>query len=174
MPTHELPTLESALDFDANDLAANREGSMTQRQRDWQLRKGMRTIWWVLLLVLVVDAYFVFRIVGALNRIGSSQSPEVWLFGILADAAIVVLSIVFVVNMRKKLRADLQQGEVKVVRGTIKLRRFPYGFSIGGLPFSLRDNRALSVFRDGEHYRIYYAPHSKTVLSAEVDDGAAR
>jgi hypothetical protein len=63
-------------------------------------------------------------------------------------------------------------GDVSKIEGHAALVRVPggeedrYYLQIGQLKFEVKFEQ-LRTFHDGEHYRVYYAPNSRTLLSAE-------
>src|SRR5262249_36406955 len=70
------------------------------------------------------------------------------------------------------LRRDLLSGKAGAVEGRIALdvaarkEGAYYRVAVANQTFGVRKNVFLA-FKNGDPYRIYYAPHSKTLLSAE-------
>ena len=72
-----------------------------------------------------------------------------------------------------KFTADIRKGEVDVAEGRVILDVIGQGNS--GNAYSARiENVTFAInkpiflaFKNGDPYRIYYAPHSKTILSPE-------
>jgi hypothetical protein len=161
--------LMAAIGFTEEDLQANREGYLTKKQR--RELNDDRTLWKIFfaltiptfligtLWVILDGIYFKYTII---NRI--EMMSLLWVF---------VLGIGFYIWRKiKKYNLDLHKGDVQAVQGIVQLgeggnsgvRR--YYCYIQGISWSINLFTHAS-FKAGDPYAIYYAPHSKTLLSTE-------
>jgi hypothetical protein len=153
--------LASALNFTEEELAANRDRYMTKAQRVRLRREFMRyrvglaltvgAIWSLIWAWLWLNArdnqnmYLLINVVGVIPLVGNAFSS--W----------------------RSVKLDLLKGDVAMEAGHIGLQFIGRGISaltIQQVIFSM-SSEVLSAFRDGARYRIYYAPHTKHILSAE-------
>jgi hypothetical protein len=148
--------LIGVLDFSVSDLYANRQGSLTKRQRAQLEHQRTREIeWWAVGLVVLLVS------------------------GIMLEARLMVLTFgatsLISIMLAVWIRCDEDlQGRVQVVSGRL-------GFKAAvGLPFHpqyhlLIDSEDFLVSRQvkqgfdmEQRYRLYYTPGTRTILSAEV------
>jgi hypothetical protein len=160
-------TLMQGVGFTQDDLEANREGRMTggQRIRLMNLQKG-RIPWSALLKgpALVV----ILSLGGAL--ITRSEYPNPFL-GLLVTGGIYFgfMFLIWLSEYRRMshFRHDLADNQISEVEGRIQLlAKNTYAASMEGIRFSL-EKPAFLAFKNGDPYRLYYTPRSKTLLSAE-------
>lgn len=148
--------LIGGLDFSLSDLDANRRGELTSRQRAHLEHRRLREMELCTLgLILLILAGILF---------------ELRLMLVVFGAACLV-SIMLAVGMRYE--EDLR-GRVQVVSGR------PTFKPAVALPLHPRDHLLIDsqefsvsqhikqAFDTGHHYRLYFAPGSRTILSAEV------
>lgn len=151
-------TLMRALSYDEDDLAANANGAWSERQIA-KMRRERRDLL-VELAILTVPPI----LLGAFLARASSIAP----FGVLIGFALVLL--VYATNFYRLTR-DLR-GTVRAVEGRIQLDVIPrrkraiYTARINGVKFKIKKAAFLS-FKNGDPYRVYYAPHRKQIASAE-------
>jgi hypothetical protein len=158
-----------AIGFTEQDLAANREGYMTKSQR--ALLDRERKLWRsdmqiamaslpIAVVLTIWDGY----------RIGDTLSSRI---GILIFFTVIIG--LWYVDVRRRWRwfdGDLYKGEVVFTDGKVGLRTYRqkngriYLVKVSKLQFSVQ-KQAYHAFREGDPYRIYYAPRSKRLLSAE-------
>ncbi|MDZ4769465.1 MAG: hypothetical protein SGJ24_10075 [Chloroflexota bacterium] len=163
----ERPTLDTALKFTADDLARNRAGrlsdSQTARlQMTWRL---MRTVVIVGLLAVGLFAT-VFLYFG-----GETGNLSLTIVGVgltLLNAAIMGVGA----NRYLRIQRDLREGVVGVLEGTlrhtIRINRSAktYILDVGGERLVVpRD--LFNAFEEGAPYRLYRAPYTKILFSAE-------
>lgn len=161
--------LKTAFYFDQHDLEANRVGKLT----DWQLNRlkaDLRRAT-AALAILLFGALVVFG--GGASIYTSGGQPS----GLLT-AAFVMLVVVGILALyywfrNQRASADLREQKVSVVEGRVELRAVSSGESstaysvrIGEVQFPLKKQEFLA-FKNGDPYRVYYAPNSKKLLSAE-------
>ena len=144
------PALSFGLNFDSQDLIANQEGRMTSRQvlllRDKRRKHSM-------------PPSLVGRIMGGMFYVIYGVTPQG--------------------HQWNQVGADItatmthhQRGHVSLPKlSSHKQKSIPhtiYQISINHQSCKV-DRRALRSFRHHEKYTVYYAPHSKHALSAEVN-----
>ncbi len=162
--------LARALNFIEEDVSANREGRMTVMQYA-KLRHYIKD---ELKWSIVGIPFFV----GLILLLGFSLSTgrgvvdfAAGVIYLLAFLAAVVL-VRLVLSIRRGYLADLNEGRIKAVQGKVTINRTEDGSRIlipiedGCIGFNI-SREAASVFREGEVYRIYYAPRCHYLLSAE-------
>lgn len=159
--------LTAALGFTADDLAANREGRLSETQRD-RLQRAYRRLFWIGIGGIIVIG------LGAAVLIFIAQqnnSSILFLIGVvltIVNAAIVGL----LVQNRLRSQSDRSQ-PVRVQEGIIHrtLRisgRTPtYILRIGGEQVIV-NKPAFNAFIEGAVYRLYRTAGSKALLSAEL------
>jgi hypothetical protein len=164
--------LMDALDFDADDLAANRAGELSPRQRlrlthqrrlqGWLLTLGLAMTLIALVLVLRVrlGGALVFWVGGAVTLWALGFGPAQSLFRWLG------------------YDRDVKRGVVRSAEGRLTLsvkpgRRASQTLTIGGQSWELGPlpKRVFQAFEHGAAYRLYYAAGSRTILSAEAGQG---
>lgn len=161
--------LAKALKFTHDDLRANREGYMTQEQRKQLRRSGINVYLPAVVGAVILSIAFLFLLTLFLN--GQYHNQLLLLLGILG---LMILWLVrFAYLQWRKLKADLEKGDVKKVAGRVRFNIFQIGNRIYNRTVRIERERfhvstpVLLAFKNGERYRVYYAPNTKTPLSAE-------
>jgi hypothetical protein len=161
--------LMAYLQFTEADLETNRDGQYGQEQIG---RLRAKSALWLaltigpLLLVLVVVGYGVYFF-----KDGQSTILRLTL-NMFCNISIALLGVVLTLFSLRKYRAyaaDLWTENIEAVQGRVKLEIQDIGnckLSINDLEFGITQ-AALLAFKNGDPYCLYYAPHSKTLLSAE-------
>jgi hypothetical protein len=168
--------LMQAIGFSEEDLEANREGHITKRQR---VRLNAKRTSWGLRSALAVGI-MLFLCASAIidgNRIGDTVESRV---AIIALICIIGGTAIIYTRLRGGyFNSDLRKGDVHIIEDRVVLdvssqgnRGDSYSVRIDETTFAVNKPIFLA-FKNGDPYRIYYAPHSKTILSAEWlrDDG---
>lgn len=166
--------LSKALHFFERDLAANQRGVMS----DYQLGRLRSRVWTAAALTIpfiILGAVVAVMQYQSMSRFGAQPSA---IFGTTALVLVVIWGIaggLFWLFTGGVLR-DLREQRVAQVSGRVSLdmsrytflTRLPqtYSIMIEGKRFEIT-REALLTFKNGDPYTIYYAPHSKTVLSAD-------
>lgn len=153
--------LNGTLGFTNEDLAANRGGHITDRQ---QARLNRDCDKWKLLIGISVFTC----LLGFVLFIQRNTVTSVFLWVVAS------ITIVYMWLNIQKLQHDLRDKQTHVIEGQIKVGQIAfraqgspgYYLKIEGMSWRIRKSPFLA-FADGELYAIYYAPHSKTILSAE-------
>ena len=147
--------LMRALNFTEDDLTLNAAGQLSAAQIN--RLKTQRTTTATVAVALSV-------IVGALYA--RSLAPLVMMVLIFVLFT-VVTGIIPAVQMTRDLQAGVQVAEGRVELDTIPRRkRTVYLVKLDGQKFKVQKMTFLA-FKNGDPYRIYYAPHSRTILAAE-------
>jgi len=156
-------SLQEALGFTLDDLQANREGRMTHQQRlPLESRRNTWTGWRVLIftLCIVLGAVFVANQMTAF-AIGTG-----------------VFSLLFYAFSRWQMSpyvSDLREGSVKAAEGRVKLdihhhdkvgNREDFIVSMMNKRFYVK-RHVFDAFENANAYRVYFAPKSQILLSAE-------
>jgi hypothetical protein len=167
--------LQLALCFTHEDLKANREGYMTFEQRRY-LRERQ---WWKTLYGLAFLAFLSFLVHVALNY--STQStiicmpPLYILYGVCGIIGIIV-GIAAIFAYQSLTKKDTFKGLVSAASGKVVKKKYPqefmkttrwtYVIEVGGQILRV-SAREFDAFDESPEYRIYYAPNTRTLLSAE-------
>jgi hypothetical protein len=78
---------------------------------------------------------------------------------------------IYIARQYRATRADLDAGKVQMVAGRVQLLdvgRGNYRLEVGNRSFNL-NKKVYSTLVNERHYRIYYTPRLKTILSAEPE-----
>lgn len=166
-------SLMHGLNFSAEDLAANRDGYMTFEQRARLRRRAMLDAGSYLAFACLVGLFFFMMLSVAFS---DNVPSSLILGGLLTLTGMFGLGTVIVFGAMahrwRLYRADLYKGDVSTTAGSVSLdiqdwgRRASYKVRVERLTFDV-SKKALLAFKNGERYRVYYAPNSKTLLSAE-------
>jgi hypothetical protein len=167
--------LLTALGFDIHDLAANRQGRLTDAQRrrltrerrGHQVASGLVTglgVFMAALLTWVLFGHHDDDSMGA--RLAGSAWPAI---GMAAS----VVTIVAMSRERVRATAALRApAPVEHITGPVMLLPHDDGDQIGTLAQSLAVTRSgLKAFEPDRTYVVYYVPEPPLVLSAEPDLG---
>ncbi|MBK8029120.1 MAG: hypothetical protein J0M07_23545 [Anaerolineae bacterium] len=154
--------LAAALKFTDDDLAMNAAGRLSKTQVAALHRR--RTIGAVMIGGLCVTVAF-FLLIGT---VGATAS-----LGPILLAMLVFMAFALAVGALPAVRItrDLKMG-VQVAEGRVELDTTPaqnsasYRVKVDGRKFNVQ-KRAFLAFKNGDPYRIYYAPNTKMILSAE-------
>lgn len=166
--------LTEALGFGAEELAANREGYMTKRQRV-MLSQG-RGLWrWLYIAILILTPIAFMVIIWDGYRIGDTPSSR---FGIICFASLLAsISFVYAYLKWRNLNHDLLKGNVESIEGNARLESYrardgmKYFVKLGNNKFKIGRN-AFQEFTNDQKYRVYYSPHSRKIISAEEINGS--
>lgn len=160
----------SGLKFNEDDLAANREGYMSQAQRE-RMRSD-RASWFLgtMLSLLAWPGASYIAIADGI-RIHDTFNSRM---GILALITALSLSAAaYCWQQKRHYDADLYKSHVEVAEGRIRLdiisqgkSGVAYTFDVADAHFEVSKNVFLA-FKNGDPYAVYYAPHTHTLLSAE-------
>ncbi|MBN1963802.1 MAG: hypothetical protein JW910_04090 [Anaerolineae bacterium] len=174
------PALARALGFTAHDLAANRDGYMSEAQRA-TLRRKRRDF-----VLEGIGGFVVFGLLGLViivAGLAAASEQREPLLGLLLVGAFVTLSLfVFWTPTRDTLRQarerwhdfqmDLDKRDVGRVSGTVRLeiehqgRYTGFKLFIEGYEFAV-SSEVLLAFKNGEPYHVYFAPLTLILLAAE-------
>ena len=144
------PALSFGLNFDSNDLRANRDGRISSRQVRLLRNKRRQSL---------PPPSLLSRIRGSLLYLvyGVTSQRHQW--------NLVGADITATIAHQQRGRVILPKPMSPVYKG---LPHRMYRMLVGRQPVQV-DRRALKSFRNHEPYTIYYAPKSKYALSAELD-----
>jgi hypothetical protein len=161
------PSLAEVLRFSPDDLNANRAGLLADGQRDRLLRQWTVTrVPFIIALIVIGLLATVFLFFG-----GESDSPVLNVIGVgltLVNAAIVGLAA----NTWLRTRRDVRDGRVQTLEGelrhTIRINRRVrvYMLDIAGERLAV-PRPVFNAFEEGVRYRLYRAPFTGLLLSAE-------
>ncbi|MBA3870652.1 MAG: hypothetical protein ABI970_19115 [Chloroflexota bacterium] len=144
--------LSTALGFSAADLNANRLGVLSPYQREKLSTQRLHTLGWsaLLILLLLVGGYFL---------------QAEFIFVVFCGACL----ITFMIATWQRIQEDLD-GHVQVITGQLTQRTLPlgrYAADVNGQTFNL-PKHLTNAFNTTTHYRLYYTPGTRTILSAEI------
>lgn len=165
--------LQEALDFNAEDLEANRTLQLSGRQRNGLIAG-------VLGLTVLLVALLVFPIVmfvgfvwseGGFGAVSSSDLLPFLCFGGIMLGVVAVIFWSILSGVREALAGTVESvtghlQERTEVRGSGKSRHTYYYYVIDGQKFQVTP-AAHKASIEGMRYRLFYLPRSKKVMSAE-------
>lgn len=155
--------LMAALDFTEADLAANETGEYSRRQIDALKRRRVLSGVAFTSAGAVVSALAL--LIGMVAASGSGAMLAVFI------AALLALTVIVTVINALRVTRDLRDG-ARVVEGRVELATNQgeqanyYFVNVERVKFRVKKSVFLA-FKNGDPYRLYYAPHSKSILSAE-------
>jgi hypothetical protein len=162
--------LIKAIGFTYADLDANRDGYMSKKQRA-ALSKERRFLFNT--VAIIVGGTVILHLVVLLLNMMEGGEISYGLLGLVLIFLIPVFGALFTWFQRNRLNADLYKGSVYVVEGLISLHITDYGKKATFYYIYVQEEKfqlekpVFDAFINGEPYAVYYAPHSKTILSAE-------
>jgi hypothetical protein len=167
---HIDPDLAVGLNFDADDLVANRAGKMSNEQ-ERRLRDVMTKT--AAPLVITVPALCLWMSLGMtlLNQSGIQRqtgNQPILMIGIGFLTLVPLIFTILVINRLRLLISDSNKMVVESLSGKVFLDPNPrrYSLVIEGINFQLSRD-AFIRFKSHEYYTVYYTPNSRVVLSAE-------
>ncbi len=162
--------LMGAIGFTEEELEANREGYMSKRQRSRLNAKhsswGIRTI-----LAVGITLFLCASAIIDGNRIGDTVESRVAIIGFICIVG--GTAIIYTRLKGANFTADLRKGDIHIIEGRVVLDVSNQGnrgdfYTVRVEDTTFATNKPIFLaFKNGDPYRIYYAPHSKTILSAE-------
>jgi uncharacterized membrane protein YidH (DUF202 family) len=163
----ERAALADVLNFSAEDLAANRAGALSDAQKARLARGWRRTLW--IIVALVVGFGLVATILLFLGQ--QNASPILSVIGVTIT---VINAVIVGLGAQNYLRtsSDLRGGRVATISGivshTIRVsgRTATYVLKVDGQDIIV-PKPVFFAIEDAKPYRLYRAPASKTLLSAE-------
>ena len=176
------PLLAQALQFDRDDLTANRAGWLTVRQ-ETHLTEQQRTAqrWMITFGGAAIGVAVSWSLASTLADI---QVELLVLGAVLILFALVQLLSIVQVHFQnwQALGIDVEVGAVASISGPVVLSTQPnasgplsrlrgsattYMISVAGSQFQVAQ-QVYTAFRNTDYYTVYYTPQSRQVLSAEV------
>ena len=153
--------LQSALNFSTDDLAANQEGHLSAMQRG-KLQATERRCMGVGIFGLLIIAWSVLNADGRID-VAIGQGNFAWL-------AIAGVSA-FAWYKWKQYFDDISGPEIASLQGRVNLeiagnKNTSLTLRLQDTKFTVNKNVFLA-FKNGDPYRLYYAPRQKKILSAE-------
>ena len=160
-------SLEAALGFSVDDLAANRAGRLSESQKQ-RLTRGWRRTLWIVIGVVVLFGLIATTLLFLAQRHGSAILTGIGIIITIINATIVGLGA----QSYLRTSGDVRGGQVATISGvvghTIRVtgRVLTYILKVDGQEIMVSKPVFYAV-EDGKAYRFYRAPASKTLLSAE-------
>lgn len=165
----EPPSLADALQFSDDELALNRDGQLSDRQRDDLLSVAHQIRSFELLVYLAAAIVAVLVILDGIRR-GDTLSSRVVMLGVLG---VIVYGLEMVIQRyTSRYRLDAQAERIATRQGQVLLdirqssNSANYMVSVSGEKFNVARD-AFFAFKNGDPYVLYYAPRSRRLLSAE-------
>lgn len=163
----ERAALADVLNFSADDLAANRTGALSVAQKE-RLERGWRRTFWII-LGLVVGCGLAATILLFLGQ--RNGSPVLSIIGVTVTA---INAVMVGLGAQSYLRTsrDLRGGRVATISGAVRHtlrvsgKVATYILVVDGQEIIVPKPVFFAV-EEGKPYRLYRAPASKTLLSAE-------
>ena len=161
--------LMKALDFDAEDLDANRHSYLSKKQRRKLSYFRRLWKWFIGTAVLLTPIALIYAIFDG-SRLHSTTSS-------ICGNCLLILAIICGISFYsyhkvQQFNNDLLKGDVFDIGGTVRRNYFAgrgqEAIDIAGKTFRTNRPYRFYGFILGEKYRVYYAPFSKYVLSAET------
>ncbi len=144
--------LSGALGFSAADLNANRLGVLTPYQRQLLSGHRLRTLSWSAGLMIFLAV------------LGIAFQMQFLLIAFLAACFVTIMLATW-----QRYQEDFDV-PVETIAGNLMLQPLPlgrYAAVINGQSFRL-SKQLKSAFNESLRYRLYYAPGTRTILSAEI------
>lgn len=164
----EPPSLAEALQFSDDELALNRDGQLSERQRD-ELFSVAHEIRSSELLIYLVAAFVAAVIILDGVRRGDTVSSRIAILGVLGAIVYLISAMIHRYMARYQLDAD---DTVAAIQGHVSLdirqssNNAIYMMNISGVEFNL-SKEAFFAFKNGDPYALYYVPRTRRLLSAE-------
>jgi hypothetical protein len=160
-------TLEQSLHFDYDDLAENARGVLSERQQESLNEKRKQ---WLLIFsgLSVLFGVLVIQAVG--QWMTFAYKYDVYCIYIAIGA--VGLFIIYTAYARWNGYTQALQSPLETVEGPVQLdvvtgnKSLRYSLAVGDAQFYVQKPVFLA-FKNGDPYRIYYAPAAKMIVSAE-------
>ena len=160
--------LMDVFSFDEDDLDANQAGQLSRRQLN-HLKAGRNSARYGGALLGLIGLMVLAILLPASVGSGFSASLIVPLVvGAIMAAGLVALSI-----RARRMSADLRENRVAESEGRVELQMktgqnaASYYVTVDKRRFTIKQ-KAFLAFKNGDPYRIYYAPHSKRILLGGV------
>lgn len=167
--------LMKALKFTDADLKANREGHMTNPQRQRLRRQQM----WQALGMWTLAGFMAFTVI-LIGSFSTFKTDRMMNIGVMLPVAmfigLVMLFVWMAFQYQAKTKADLHKGLVQHITGSMYRRTYVvytgktfvryYELHLGGEVFKV-SCRVYNAFIDGGGYDLFYAPNTKALLSAD-------
>ncbi len=154
--------LMAALKFTEDDLAANMGGQLSAGQVAMFKQRRSTYASFIALLFGTVAAVLLFISALIFNGIVLLLAC-----GLLFALSGLLVGVVPVLKINRDLRSGVQTVEGRVDLDTIPTQySASYTVNVAGKKFKVK-KRAFLAFKNGDPYRIYYAPHTKTILAAD-------
>jgi hypothetical protein len=163
-------------EVEISDLKANRAGQLSQSQIKRLKKLPFEKVPTYLFLSGLGLLFYAAIVVDALQKNVNNSGTTTF---IVATLAYMIVPAIFFIAFMKRLnlsRKDLEPGSVAVVSGeaiilkrTVRNKRstrLEYSLKIGDVTFDASPD-ILNVVASGDSYRLYYAPHTKTMLTIE-------
>lgn len=160
-------SLAEALNFSADDLAANRAGRLSEAQRE-RLNRGWRRTLWIVIGLVVLFGLIATTLLFLAQQQGSAILTGIGIIITVINAMIVGLGA----QSYLRTSSDLRGGRVVAVSGvvghTIRVsgRVLTYVLKVDGQEMLVAKPVFYAV-EDGKLYHFYRVPSSKTLLTAE-------
>ncbi|MCA0452602.1 MAG: hypothetical protein LCI00_01340 [Chloroflexi bacterium] len=159
----------AALEFDSEDLDANRYGYMTKKQRN-TLSKNRRV--WRLLVWAAIISTLIAIVVAILDGIRIQDTVSSRIGVCLVILVLGGAQSFYSYSKVRNYNRDLLKGDIVRVGGIITEyhsgERGQTAIRIGDQIFRTNSRDRFYGFDYGEAYTIFYAPFSKYILSAQL------
>jgi hypothetical protein len=160
-------TLEESLHFDYDDLTENARGVLSERQQETLNQK--RKQW-----LLIFSGLSIFFGVLAIQAVGQwmtfAYKYDVYCIYIAVGA--VGLFLIYMAYAKWNGYTQALQLPLETVEGMVELdvvtgnKSLRYSLAVGDVQFYV-EKPIFLAFKNGDPYRIYYAPAAKIIVSAE-------
>lgn len=151
--------------FDEDDFNANQAGHLSRRQISSLKSARNRSVTTFALLSVLLGFLAIVIVAAGFQTVGILPPLLAGFLTVLAMYA------VFGRNAQSLLK-DMNENRVAVVEGRVDLslnalqNTAEYFLRVENMRFTIKQN-AFLTFKNGDPYRIYYAPRSKRILSVE-------
>src|SRR5262245_8036618 len=168
MTTDTTTNLMDALGFNADDLAVNRKGTLSDAQKE-RLRRSRRRS----LLIGIGAIIFIGLLATVLLFIGQQSASGILRFTGLAVTVCNAGLMGVVIQNWLRLDNDLKNGKANPLRGIAKHTLRVSRGRIVGYVLNIGDERmtvsktVFGAFKENAAYSVYRTPTTKTILSAE-------
>lgn len=159
--------LGRVLYFDPIDLHANMDGNITSTQLHWLRQRWGKKLWG-----LVVGLPILVFFTGGCLVLGSQSDQNSDNLAPLCLGILGIYGVFYVFNEARELillARDIRNHEIRWVTGQAKIDAHMLHFTkdvltLDGVNFTVSS----IAFKRGRWYTVYYVPHSRTIISAEI------
>lgn len=168
--SRSVPTLADTIGFNDDELEQNRDGYLSERQREELLTDAQSRSTVMIVVTLALGIAAVIAVLDSLRmNIPYTGHPILLIIFAFVEIGAFAQFGLPIPRYRQDaagVAADSVQGHVRLSIGGNSRKRIIYTITIGGIRFAV-GKPILLAFKNDEPYAVYFAPRSRKLLSAE-------